>query len=64
MTGTAEYEGLAVGTFAKSTRGTWEQRPATGDMTMNWDFADREGKLKIKNFGHQDLGFKTFKGQM
>lgn len=62
--GTAKYEGLAVGTFAKRQGSIWNQRLATGDMTMDWDFANRTGDLKIKKFGHTDLGFKTFKGDM
>ena len=53
-TGEARYEGLAVGTFATraSNSNTWAQTAgATGDMSMDWDFGKRLGRLQIDDFG-------------
>ncbi len=64
-TGAASYAGFGGRHLCEAKRrDVWDQRIATGDMTMGWNFGSRTGDLKIKDFGHSDLGFKTFEGGM
>jgi FecR-like protein len=51
--GGATYQGLAVGTFAAEGA---DQKIATGQMTMGWDFQTRKGDLDIKNFAGKNFG--------
>ncbi|WP_159080060.1 FecR domain-containing protein [Methyloceanibacter sp. wino2] len=54
----ASYEGSAVGTVAKLKKGTWNQYIATGDMTLDWQFAKRSGDFSVKNFDNRNFGGK------
>ena len=57
ITGSASYEGDAIGTVAsKSANGTWNQYVATGDLDMSWNFASRKGQLDITNFDGRSFG--------
>jgi hypothetical protein len=59
FTGTATYDGTAVGTvttnlFSEPTKtggpGATETYTARGDMNMEWNFASRSGTMEIKRF--------------
>jgi hypothetical protein len=67
ITGTARYEGLAVGTLAERAGNShiWQQTPGvTGDLAMDWDFAKRAGWLQIDDFGTNPADQKSFGGPM
>ncbi len=63
-TGTARYDGDAVGTLALRDRREWQQFPATGKMTMDWNFGYRAGWLQIDKFGGEGTPKKSFGGPM
>jgi hypothetical protein len=52
QTGTATYNGTALGTVAdRLNGGNWVVRDnVQGNLVMNWDFAQRRGDLAINNF--------------
>jgi hypothetical protein len=68
FTGTAVYEGGAVGTVNTDLFGEGEVQTYTarGDMDMRWDFADRSGDMKISKFDQEHFGDDglTFEGKM
>jgi hypothetical protein len=48
---TASYSGHVIGDVANNLDGTgWTTYTATGDLAMNWDFANQNGDLTISNF--------------
>lgn len=49
QTGTASYQGKAVGTITPSAYGP--EFVGRGDLGMDWNFATRRGQFSIKNFG-------------
>ena len=50
ITGTATYDGSAIGNVAALSNGIWNTYVATGDAHMDWDFGQRAGMLEITNF--------------
>lgn len=56
--GGANYQGLAVGTFAsRDQSGGWTQQTGvTGDLFMDWNFKKRKGNLEITNFAGKNFG--------
>lgn len=49
--GGATYSGTAIGTVANNLHGDgWQTYVASGDMSMNWNFASRSGNLNIDHF--------------
>ena len=50
FTGTATYDGTAIGTVNTDLFGTQETYTARGDMEMEWNFASRSGTMKISKF--------------
>ena len=54
-TGSATYQGDAVGNVASRQNGVWNQYVATGDMTLTWEFAPRTGTLRIENFDNRNF---------
>ena len=57
--GTAKYKGDAIGNVAKLSGDAWLSYVATGDMSMSWNFNNRNGVLHIDNFDG-----KNFNGNM
>ncbi len=56
-TGTASFAGNAIGYTATRTGGIWGAPiTKTGDMSMNWDFARRTGRIDITNFDNRSFG--------
>jgi hypothetical protein len=48
---TATYTGTVEGTVASNLRpGDWKTYDASGNLTMDWSFRDRNGDLSISNF--------------
>jgi hypothetical protein len=67
FTGTATYNGTAVGTVNTDLFGTQQTYTARGDMNMDWNFASRSGTMEINNFDRQNFessGGLNFEGKM
>ena len=52
---TASYSGHVVGNVARQ-NDNWQFYPAAGDLSMNWEFAQRKGELTISNFDGRSFG--------
>jgi len=54
---TADYVGTAAGDVYKKVGNSWgDPVQETGRMEMSWDFAARDGRLDIYDFGGRDFG--------
>ena len=62
----ATYTGSAIGNVANNIDGTgWKTYVATGNLAMNWNFADRVGDLTISKFDTTVVpGGLSFSGSM
>ncbi|MGH6792451.1 MAG: hypothetical protein ACRECF_06910, partial [Methyloceanibacter sp.] len=62
--GYATYEGHAIGNVASSIDSDrWKTYIATGDLDINWSFAQRSGELTISKFDKKNFeGGLTFEG--
>jgi hypothetical protein len=56
MTGTAYYDGIAVGEVWNNRDEVPARYTAQGDMSMHWDFADRGGSFTVEDFDKQQHG--------
>ena len=61
----ATYKGTAIGNVASLGDAGWKTYVASGDLAMNWDFANRTGDLTISKFDTSVVaGGLTFSGPM
>jgi hypothetical protein len=67
FTGSATYNGTAVGSVNTDLFGAQQTYTAKGDMDMEWSFASRSGTLEINNFDRehfQETNGLNFEGKM